>query len=88
MIVERIGDRHLARLPWRRLDSRPGILVALRQELLLELVDTQLFRIKFIDPKFPGHKGNPEKLMIASKAVKTLREVFNQAKGFKNRDAA
>jgi hypothetical protein len=57
-------------------------------QALLELVDTQLFRIKFIDPKFPGHKGNPEKLLVASKAVKSLREVFNQAKGFKNRDAA
>jgi hypothetical protein len=57
-------------------------------QALLELVDTQLFRVKFIDPKFPGHKGNPEKLLLATKAVRTIREVFNQAKGFKNRDAA
>jgi hypothetical protein len=55
---------------------------------LLELVDNQLFRVKFIDCKIPGHKANPEKLRIATAAVNTLRESFKAAKGFKVKGAA
>jgi hypothetical protein len=55
---------------------------------LLELVDTQLLRVKFIDTKFPGHKSNPEKLKVATSAVRSLRETFNLAKGFRNREVA
>src|SRR3954468_22771293 len=36
-VPEWIGDRHLARLPRRRLNTWPSVLVALRQKLLLEL---------------------------------------------------
>jgi hypothetical protein len=54
---------------------------------LLELVDTQLLRVKFIDTKFPGHKSNPEKLKVASSAVRSVREAFSLAKGFRNREA-
>jgi len=57
-------------------------------QALLELVDNQLFRVKFIDTKFPGHKGNPEKVKVATSAIRTLREVFNLAKGFKAAGAA
>ena len=54
---------------------------------LLELVDNQLFRMKFIDSKIPGHKPNPEKLRVASAAVQNLRDAFKTAKGFKSRVA-
>ena len=50
---------------------------------LLELVDSQLFRMKFIDSKMPGHRPNPEKLRLATSAVNILRESFKTAKGFK-----
>jgi hypothetical protein len=50
---------------------------------LVELVDNQLFRMKFIDTKLPGHKLNPEKVRTATSAVNVLREVFKTAKGFK-----
>lgn len=50
---------------------------------LVELVDNQLFRMKFIDTKLPGHKVNPEKVRTATAAVNVLREVFKTAKGFK-----
>src|SRR4051794_34789219 len=42
-VPEWIGDRHLARLPRRGLDTRPSVLVSLRQKLLLELLDTNCF---------------------------------------------
>jgi len=57
-------------------------------QALLEMVENQLFRIKFIDSKIPGHKANPEKQRAASSAVSTLQEAFKKAKGFKNKDAA
>jgi hypothetical protein len=51
-------------------------------QALLELVDNQLFRMKFIDPKMPGHKPNPEKLQLSKGAVQILMEAFKKAKGF------
>ena len=36
---------------------------------LLELVDNQLFRMKYIDSKIPGHRPNPEKLRAATSAI-------------------
>jgi hypothetical protein len=57
-------------------------------QALLELVDNQLFRMKYIDPKIPGHKDNPEKLRLAAAAVAALRETLSKAKGFPARGAA
>jgi len=57
-------------------------------QALLELVDNQLFRMKFIDPKIPGHKDNPEKLQLATSAVNRLKESFRNAKGLKAPGAA
>jgi hypothetical protein len=54
---------------------------------LLELVDNQLFRMKYIDSKIPGHKPNPDKLKAATNAVQNLRDTFKNAKGFKTRVA-
>jgi hypothetical protein len=49
---------------------------------LLELVENQLFRMKFIDPKIPGPKVRPEKIDAANSAVKVLKDAFKAAKGF------
>jgi hypothetical protein len=57
-------------------------------QALLELVDNQLFRMKYIDSRIPGHKNNPEKLGLATSAVSALRETFNKAKGFTAKGAA
>ena len=54
---------------------------------LLELVDNQLFRMKFIDPKIPGPKVKPEKIEAANSAVKVLKDAFKAAKGFKSNAA-
>jgi hypothetical protein len=52
-------------------------------QALLELVDNQLFRMKFIDPKLPGHKANPERLHLATTAVNRLKDSLRNAKGIK-----
>jgi hypothetical protein len=52
---------------------------------LLEMVDNQLFRMKYIDSKIPGHQKNPEELKLAAGAVSILREAFNRARGIKTR---
>ena len=57
-------------------------------QALLELVDNQLFRMKYIDPKIPGHKDNPDKLRLAAAAVNRLKEAFQNGKGIKVRGAA
>jgi hypothetical protein len=54
---------------------------------LLEMVDNQLFRMKYIDPKIPGHQKKPEELKLAANAVGILREAFNRARGIKARPA-
>jgi len=54
-------------------------------QALLELVDNQLFRMKFIDSKIPGHKGSPEKLQLATAAVSRLKDSFQRAKGHRVR---
>jgi len=51
---------------------------------LVELVDNQLFRMKFIDPKIPGAKVKPEKIEAANSAVRILKDAFKAAKGFKS----
>lgn len=55
---------------------------------LLELVENQLFRVKFIDSRMPGYKPNPEKLRVFSSAVDAVRESVRKAKGFKEKGAA
>ena len=57
-------------------------------QALLELVDNQLFRMKFIDPKIPGHKDNPDRLRLATAAVNRLKEGFRNARGIKVRGVA
>jgi hypothetical protein len=49
------------------------------------MVDNQLFRMKYIDSKIPGHQKKPEELKLAAAAVGILREAFNRARGIKTR---
>jgi hypothetical protein len=57
-------------------------------QALLEMVENQLFRMKFIDTKLPGHIPNLEKQRACASAVNTLQEAFKKAKGFKAQGAA
>ncbi|HKW99488.1 MAG TPA: hypothetical protein VJN43_17235 [Bryobacteraceae bacterium] len=51
---------------------------------LVKLSDNQFFRLKYIDPKMPGYKANPEELRTAQSAVQVLQEALKKEKGFKN----
>ena len=55
------------------------------QELktILMLADNQLFRMKFIDPKLPGHFNNGEQLRSAQAVVGILKDACKEASGFK-----
>jgi hypothetical protein len=57
-------------------------------QALLEMVENQLFRMKFIDSKIPGHRPDAEKQRVSNSAVNALREAYKKAKGFKSKDAA
>ena len=51
-------------------------------EILLTLTDNQLFRMKYIDPKMPGHKARPEDLENARTAVRVLNDALSKVRGF------
>jgi len=48
---------------------------------LLELIENQLFRMKYIDPKIPGHQIDAERVGLANSAVNRIREALHKAKG-------
>jgi len=52
-------------------------------QALLTLADNQFFRIKYIDPKLPGHKARPEELRAAQSAVQVLQNALKAVKGLK-----
>jgi hypothetical protein len=51
-------------------------------EILVTLADNQFFRMKYIDPKMPGHKSKPEDIENARVAVQILRDALKTMKGF------
>jgi hypothetical protein len=52
-------------------------------QALLTLADNQFFRMKYIDPKIPGHKERPDELRAAQSAVQLLQNAVKAEKGFK-----
>jgi hypothetical protein len=72
-------------LDWVRLEHVAIKMNAEELRALLEMVDNQLFRMKYIDSKIPGHRKKPEELKLAAAAVGILREAFNRARGIKTR---
>jgi hypothetical protein len=50
---------------------------------VVKLADNQLFRMKFIDPKMPGHYNSVEELKVAQDVVAILREHIPETKSFK-----
>lgn len=49
--------------------------------LLATLASDQLFRKEFIDPKMPGHKGDPAELALGKNLVVRLRALAREASG-------
>jgi hypothetical protein len=56
-------------------------LSAEEMQALLELVENQLFRMKYIDSKIPGHRVDDKRLGLANSAVSRIRETLHKAKG-------
>ena len=56
-------------------------------QALVTLADNQLFRVKYIDPKMPGHVNRPEELEISKQAVMLVRTALDAAKGTKVKSA-
>jgi hypothetical protein len=52
-------------------------------QTVLTMTDNQLFRLKYIDPKLPGHINRPEELHAAQSVVQIFKDAFKEAKGFK-----
>jgi hypothetical protein len=52
-------------------------------QALVTLADNQLFRLKYIDPRMPGHVNRPEELELCKEAVQVVQTALNTAKGIK-----
>jgi hypothetical protein len=50
-------------------------------QVLVTLTDNQFFRLKYIDPKMPGYKVDPEELRTAQSGVQVLKNALNKVKG-------
>ena len=46
-------------------------------KLLASLASDQLFRRQFIDPRFPGYKGNPEEVDLGKALVGRMRLIID-----------
>jgi hypothetical protein len=53
-------------------------LLAEEVKALLTLAEDQLFRMKFIDPKLPGHRANPELVWSAESAIAALKDLLKE----------
>jgi hypothetical protein len=56
-------------------------------QALVTLSENQFFRLKYIDPKMPGFKANPEHFRSAQSAVGLLADALRKEKGFEVRPA-
>ena len=51
-------------------------------KIIVHLADNQLFRMRFIDSKMPGHYNDVEELKSAQSAVGVLRDRIPDTKRF------
>ena len=59
-----------------------GIELTLEElQALVTLASNQFFRMKYIDPKIPGHKERPDELRAAQSAVQVLENALKAKKG-------
>ena len=55
-------------------------------QALITLTENQFFRIKFIDPRMPGHKARPGEVEAAQSAVGILKEALRKQRGYDKND--
>jgi hypothetical protein len=58
-------------------------LTAAELQALVTPSENQFFRLKFIDPKMPGYKAQPDALRVAQSAVQVLHDALKKDKGLK-----
>jgi len=64
--------------------AKIGIELTLEElQALVTLANNQFFRMKYIDPKIPGHKERPEELRAAQSAVQLLENTLKAKRGIK-----
>jgi len=64
--------------------AKIGIELTLEElQALVTLANNQFFRMKYIDPKIPGHKERPDELRAAQSAVQVLENTLKAKKGIK-----
>jgi hypothetical protein len=64
--------------------AKIGIELTLEElQALVTLANNQFFRMKYIDPKIPGHKERPDELRAAQSAVQILENALKAKKGIK-----
>ncbi len=51
-------------------------------QALLSMSENQIFRQKFVDPKFPGHRSQPNYLQASESAMGVLKSAWGKEKGF------
>lgn len=63
-----------------RMKKIPIQLTAEELQALVTLSENQFFRLKYIDPKMPGYKAQPEELRAAQSAVQVLQNTAGKVK--------
>ena len=56
-------------------------LTAEELQALVTLTENQFFRIKYLDPKMPGYKGDPAELAMGKDLVLRLKCIAREASG-------
>jgi len=51
-------------------------------KMLATLAESQMLRMKFIDPRIPGYKIDPDVFRAAQSAVSLLSEAVKKERGF------
>jgi hypothetical protein len=53
-------------------------------QAVVKLAEDQIFRVKFIDPKMPGHKRNGEEIQAAESALAALKACLPKHLGLRS----
>ena len=70
-----------------RMGNIPVVFSLEQLQAIVVLANNQLFRVKYIDPKMPGHVNRPEQLEVFKEAVQLVEAALNKAKGIKAKGA-
>ena len=58
------------------------LLDAAEMKLLATMAENELFRMRFVNPRLPGYRNDPEVLRAAQSVTARLTEVMKKQRGF------